>query len=55
MNDKYPQPPEGWDKKPVHVQIENNERRITIKFPNIDAVADWMSEMMNKPQESKQQ
>ena len=40
-----PQPPAGWDKKPIHVQVENNEKRLTIQFPNIDALAAWIAGM----------
>jgi hypothetical protein len=38
-----PQPPPGWDKKPVCVQVENDDKRLTIQFPNIDALAAWMA------------
>jgi hypothetical protein len=43
-----PQPPEGWDKNPVYVQVENKEKRMTIKFPNIDALAGWLADAINK-------
>jgi len=38
-----PQPPEGWDKHPIFVQVENNDKRVTIKFPNIDSLSEWIS------------
>jgi len=38
-----PQPPAGWDKNPIHVQIENNEKRLTLKFPNIDSLSEWIA------------
>jgi hypothetical protein len=43
-----PAPPPGWDKKPVFVQVENDEKRLTIQFPNIDALADWLTKVSSQ-------
>ena len=40
-----PQPPPGWDKQPVVVQVQNEEERLTIQFKNIDALAAWMAKI----------
>ena len=40
-----PQPPAGWDKNPICIQLENGEKRLTLQFPNIGAMADWLDKV----------
>lgn len=44
-----PELPQNWETRPVVVQLQDDQRRLTIQFANAEKMAAWIAEYMNRP------